>query len=1006
MPSTHQGRRWAALAAACAFLLLTAASASAHGPYASFEYSPANPAPGEEVTFRSTSTSPPEHGTQFIAHEWDLDGDGVYDDGNETVVSRAYDAGVHVVRLRVRYLGADGGHVDVAERTVTVGEPAPDPTPEPTPQQTPEPPPPPANQSPVAALDKDCQWKAGLLFCAGLSAREQQPHTIDASPSYDPDGTIVRYEWDLDGNGGYEVDTGATPTVTHTFERYLAFADNRKRTVRVRVTDDRGARAEAAMTLTLLEPSCQKLVKQGRLTARGQCLKPFALEIGGKKVVRWYSELPISLNGIKIVPAVQHTVAIALPAEAGAPAPRIAGAGSVSVQAQGMTVNLFNGGFSWGMADGVHLSDFKLGSGAKLNGLKITGLAGAPELSSDNVSSRFALRVALPSQFGGATSDDPVVLTPGKTVASASAPLSFEVANAAIGPIGLESLKVTFDGEDLWEISTRVKLPPPIPYTVSGDAGIRDGAFEHAGAEISGLNVPLGPVFLQRIAFRIEIAPKQSKCVPKVGIEVFDQQKFMQDTFGWTFSPPLPKIEIDHGIPTFALCGEVGLTGGPMVLGKSAIRLDAGLGLATYADRPAVFRAFGKLYLVEIPLAKAALELHTNGYTRARADFGWGIDGFVSLEGYLMFEMMMPKFNAIAYVDACLDFVDWCAGARAIVSSKGVAVCLKIDVIFDDWEPGLGYRWGDAIPDLYFSGCDIGEYKEHIDSGIDQHIRTLSAAPLPKPPGHVEEIELPAGLPGATVVTRGVGAPPKITLIGPHGERITSPDGLTPVQQAPFFVMKDPRANLTQFAIAKPSAGRWRVVVEEGSAPVVSIASANGLEKPEIDAKVSGRGGRRTLSYRVKPVAGQKVTFIERGPSAGRRIGDATRKAGRIAFRPAPGEAERRRIVAVVTQDGRARGEYEVAHYDAPHAQRPGRPRALRVTRRGSRLRVAWKPARPADEQEVRVRLADGRRLLFRTRRHSLTVPHVRRGLAARVSVRGVLRSGMVGAVASHKAGG
>ena len=78
--------------------------------------------------------------------------------------------------------------------------------------------------------------------------------------------------------------------------------------------------------------------------------------------------------------------------------------------------------------------------------------------------------------------------------------------------------------------------------------------------------------------------------------------------------------------------------------------------------------------------------------------------------------MLAPKFNAIAYVDACLDFVDWCAGARAIVSSKGVAVCLKIDVLVDDWEPGFGYRWGDAFPDLYFAGCDVGEYKEHISS--------------------------------------------------------------------------------------------------------------------------------------------------------------------------------------------------------------------------------------------------------------------------------------------------
>src|SRR5262249_22600447 len=154
-------------------------------------------------------------------------------------------------------------------------------------------------------------------------------------------------------------------------------------------------------------------------------------------------------------------------------------------------------------------------------------------------------------------------------------------------------------------------------------------------------------------------------------------------------------LHVDHGIPTFALCGEVGLTAGPTVLGAAAIRLDAGLGVATYADRPTVFRAFGDVSLVEIPLAKDRTEVHTNGYTSMPARCDWGIEDRATLKGGLSFEMLAPKFNATAYVDACLEFVDWCAGAKALVSSKGVAVCLKIDLILDDWHPGFGYAWGD-----------------------------------------------------------------------------------------------------------------------------------------------------------------------------------------------------------------------------------------------------------------------------------------------------------------------
>ena len=373
-PASH-GRRRAALVATSAWLLLLTASASAHPPTASFGYAPEQPAPGEEVTFTSTSIGVPEH-TEPMLLDWDLDGDGEFDDARGDVAKRAYDAGDHIVRLRARYLSAAGSHEDVAERTVKVGTPPPPPPEEtPGPSETPSPA---TNQAPVAAFDKDCDFSGPLVLCAGLFAREQKPHTIDASPSHDPDGSIVRYEWDLDATGGFEVDTGATPAVTHTFERRGGLVDDRKRPVRVRVTDDKGATAEAAMTLKLLEPSCEPLVAKGRLRATGLCLRPRNLEVGGKKIVRWYSEHAIALNGIEIVPAAGRSVTIDLPAEAGAPAPRIASNGAAvrlpAVQRPG--VELLNGAFSWGMSDGIHLSGFKLGAGARLGGSRSPGWPG------------------------------------------------------------------------------------------------------------------------------------------------------------------------------------------------------------------------------------------------------------------------------------------------------------------------------------------------------------------------------------------------------------------------------------------------------------------------------------------------------------------------------------------------------------------------------------------------------------------------------------------------------
>ena len=63
----------------------------------------------------------------------------------------------------------------------------------------------------------------------------------------------------------------------------------------------------------------------------------------------------------------------------------------------------------------------------------------------------------------------------------------------------------------------------------------------------------------------------------------------------------------------------------------------------------------------------------------------------------------------------------------------------------------------------------------------------------------------------------------------------------------------------------------------------------------------------------------------------------------------------------------------------------------------GNALRIGWRAARLADTQEVRVRLGDGGRLWFRTRRSSLTVHRVGRRVRGTVTVRGVCAAGRPG---------
>lgn len=67
---------------------------------------------------------------------------------------------------------------------------------------------------------------------------------FNASESHDPDGKIVRYEWDFDGDGTFD-ETTAEPKVCRVFE--LAGNFN----VTLRVTDEDGATAEFTKTVTV-----------------------------------------------------------------------------------------------------------------------------------------------------------------------------------------------------------------------------------------------------------------------------------------------------------------------------------------------------------------------------------------------------------------------------------------------------------------------------------------------------------------------------------------------------------------------------------------------------------------------------------------------------------------------------------------------------------------------------------------------------------------------------------
>jgi sugar lactone lactonase YvrE len=82
------------------------------------------------------------------------------------------------------------------------------------------------------------------LTASPATAAGGQPVRFDASGSSDPEGQSLLYDWDLDGDGAFEMRT-ATPDVSH------AYSDTRALTAQVRVSDPHRAMATASAPVSV-----------------------------------------------------------------------------------------------------------------------------------------------------------------------------------------------------------------------------------------------------------------------------------------------------------------------------------------------------------------------------------------------------------------------------------------------------------------------------------------------------------------------------------------------------------------------------------------------------------------------------------------------------------------------------------------------------------------------------------------------------------------------------------
>lgn len=217
-------------------------------PTAALSFAPQAPLPGQAIAFTSRSTPSSSPGSPTIVNtEWDFNYDPTKDfspDASGTTASTSYSTpGPKTVAIRVT---ETGGGFAVSSFTLVVNAP---------PQAS-------FNVAPASPLDGDL-----VTF---------------SSTSGDPDGPLTAQQWDLDGDGQYDDASGAIATKAFETGSY---------TVRLRVTDSRGATATAERRIDVAKRPPRlltgvKISLFGNLTQRGVRFKRLVVRTPAKATTK------------------------------------------------------------------------------------------------------------------------------------------------------------------------------------------------------------------------------------------------------------------------------------------------------------------------------------------------------------------------------------------------------------------------------------------------------------------------------------------------------------------------------------------------------------------------------------------------------------------------------------------------------------------------------------------------------------------------------------------------
>jgi len=515
--------------------------------------------------------------------------------------------------------------------------------------------------------------------------------------------------------------------------------------------------------------------------------------------------------------------------------------------------------------------------------------------------------------------------------------LEFKIPKADILGLELRDVDVKYVDSGTFSGEAKVVLKFDDDLEVGAGYGIKNGNFDFLKGSVGNINTPIGAgIYLQGIGFELHTNPAK-------------------------------------------LIGQITLSAGPKVLGKTALSVTGGV-TVVLAD-PWIVEVDGDAKIADkYKLASAFVRYTSFGLFEFGGNVHASIDPIYvdgSVNGWVA---GLSNFDVEGAVHGCIDvplLPDPCAGAKLLISSIGVAGCVEAL----GYGVGAGYTWGGSAD--AFTGCDLSPWRPVEPTG---GARAATATAL-------THVDVPAGLPAVAWQLRGAGgAAPDVTVSGPGGAltKVTSQDPYVHDGGLTAFKSVD---GSTYITVVKPAAGAW-TIANASNIPITGVRQAVGLPRPSVSASVSGTGRKRVLRWHLKPINGQLVTFAEIGKDS-RHVIVKTRKArGAVAFAPGAGSAGTRKIEAIVEQDRHPRTTLTVAHYRAPGMRKPVKVRGLKITRRSTTLTVSWRPTSGGFRHAVYLAVGDRRRLLsiVAGSKRKVTFSGIATNLSATATVTGLTR--------------